>query len=55
MYPVVPDYGRYPGLGRSSRHTTGEVGAAGHWIKHILHHLFLYKAKAYPGWWLIPE
>jgi sulfide:quinone oxidoreductase len=55
MYPVVPDYERYPGLGRSSRHTTGEVGAAGHWIKHILHHLFLYKAKAYPGWWLIPE
>ncbi len=55
MYPVVPDYARYPGAGRSTRHTTGEVGAAGHWIKHILHHLFLYKAKAYPGWWLIPE
>ncbi len=55
MYPVVPDYKRFPGLGRSPEHTTGEVGAAGHWIKHILHHLFLYKAKAYPGWWLIPE
>jgi sulfide:quinone oxidoreductase len=55
MYPVVPDYKRFPGLGRSPEHTTGEVGAAGHWIKHILHHMFLYKAKAYPGWWLIPE
>lgn len=55
MYPVVPDYTKYPGLGRSSRHTTGEVGSAGHWIKQILHYLFIYKAKAYPGWWLIPE
>jgi sulfide:quinone oxidoreductase len=55
MYPVVPDYEKYPGRGRSALHTTGEVGAAGHWIKHLLHHLFMYKAKAYPGWWLIPE
>ncbi|MFO0549988.1 MAG: FAD-dependent oxidoreductase [Polyangiaceae bacterium] len=55
MFPVVPDYTAYPGRGRSIHHTTGEVGAAGHWIKQILHYLFLYKAKAYPGWWLIPE
>jgi sulfide:quinone oxidoreductase len=55
MYPVVPDYQTYPRVGRSTHHTTGEVGSAGHWIKHILHHVFIYKAKAYPGWWLIPE
>ena len=30
-------------------------GSAGHWIKSILHTMFLYKAKARPGWWLIPE
>jgi sulfide:quinone oxidoreductase len=55
MFPVVPDYLRYPESGRDLRHTTGEIGSAGHWIKSILHTLFLYKAKARPGWWLIPE
>jgi len=55
MYPVVPDYERFPALGRDPRYTFGEIGAAGHWIKRILHHMFLYKAKALPGWWLIPE
>lgn len=55
MFPIVPDFGAYPGLGRDPRHTTGEVGSAGHWIKQILHWMFLYKAKARPGWWLIPE
>lgn len=55
MFPVVPDYTRYPGAGRDLDHTTGEIGSAGHWIKQMLHHLFLYKAKGRPGWWLIPE
>ena len=55
MYPVVPDYERYPGVGRDLRHTVGEIGSAGHWIKRILHTMFLYKAKAKPGWWMIPE
>jgi len=55
MYPVVPDYSRYPGAGRDLRHTVGEIGSAGHWIKRILHHLFLYKARARLGWWMIPE
>ncbi len=55
MYPVVPDYARYPGAGRDLRHTVGEIGSAGHWIKRILHHLFIYKARARPGWWMIPE
>ena len=55
MFPVVPDYEKYPEAGRDLRHTVGEIGSAGHWIKRILHHLFIYKAKARPGWWMIPE
>ena len=55
VYPVVPDYEKYPGTGRDTSYTFGEVGLAGHWIKHILHHMFIYKAKLKPGWALIPE
>lgn len=55
MYPVVPDYVRFPGTGRSTKETYGEIGLAGHWIKAILHYMFIYKAKARPGWFLIPE
>ena len=55
MYPVVPDLVKYPGTGRSLDDTFGEIGLAGHWIKLALHYLFIYKAKARPGWHLIPE
>ncbi len=55
VYPVVPDFEKYPGTGRDTDYTFGEIGLAGHWIKHILHHLFIYKAKLQPGWTLIPE
>lgn len=55
MFPVVPDYATYPEHGRSLTDTTGEIGLAGHWIKHMLHHLFIYKAKGRPGWFFIPE
>jgi len=55
VYPVVPDFEKYPGLGRDSNYTFGEIGLAGHWIKYILHHMFIYKAKLNPGWTLIPE
>lgn len=55
MYPIVPDHERFPGTGRSLRDTFGEIGLAGHWIKYMLHALFLYKAKARPFWYLIPE
>ncbi|SFV65999.1 Sulfide:quinone oxidoreductase [hydrothermal vent metagenome] len=55
VYPVVPDFEKYPGTGRDTNHTFGEIGLAGHWIKHILHHMFIYKAKLKPGWTLIPE
>jgi sulfide:quinone oxidoreductase len=55
MYPVVPDYVKYPGTGRSTPDTFGEIGLAGHWIKLLLHYMFIYKAKARFGWYLIPE
>ncbi len=55
VYPVVPDFEKYPGTGRDTDYTFGEIGLAGHWIKHILHYLFIYKAKLQPGWTLIPE
>ncbi|GAB2859502.1 NAD(P)/FAD-dependent oxidoreductase [Nocardioides pacificus] len=54
MMPVVPDYSRYP-TGRSLQDTRGEIGLSGHWVKLMLHHLFIYKAKGHPGWFLIPE
>ena len=55
MFPVVPDYQAYPTYGRSLKDTTGEIGLSGHWIKHLLHYLFIYKAKGRLGWFLIPE
>jgi sulfide:quinone oxidoreductase len=55
VYPIVPDFGRYPRYGRDLNQTYGEIGLAGHWIKILLHHMFLYKAKLRPGWALIPE
>jgi len=55
VYPVVPDYEKYPGTGRDTKYTFGEIGLAGHWIKHILHFMFIHKAKLRPGWTLIPE
>lgn len=56
MFPVVPDLKRFPTTGgRDTMFTCGEIGLAGHWIKHMLHFLFIYKAKALPGWYLIPE
>lgn len=55
MYPVVPDYVKFPNAGRSIEDTFGEIGLAGHWIKLLLHYMFIYKAKARFGWFLIPE
>lgn len=54
MYPVVPDYEKYP-TGRDMKQTSGEIGLHGHWVKLMLHYMFIYKAKALPGWSLIPE
>jgi sulfide:quinone oxidoreductase len=55
MYPVVPDHVRFPESGRSVTDTYGELGLAAHWIKYLLHFMFIYKAKARPFWFLIPE
>ena len=55
MYPIVPDYERFPGKGRDLRFTFAEIGLAAHWIKYFLHHAFIWKAKGKFGWQLIPE
>ena len=55
VYPLVPDFEKYPGTGRDINGTTGEIGLAAHWIKHLLHFGFLWKAQLKPGWTLIPE
>jgi sulfide:quinone oxidoreductase len=55
MFPVVPDFERYPEFGRDLDDTYGEIGLAAHWLKHVLHYVFLYKAKARLGWALLPE
>jgi sulfide:quinone oxidoreductase len=55
VFPIVPDYERYPKYGRDLKYTTGEIGLAGHWIKVLLHYMFLYKARLHPGWRAIPE
>ncbi len=54
MMPVVVDYDKYP-TGRDIQDTKGEIGLAGHWVKTMLHYLFIYKAKAKPFWYMIPE
>lgn len=55
VFPVVPDWEKYPEWGRDIKYTVGEAGLAGHWIKLFLHYMFLHKAKGYPFWWLLPE
>ena len=55
VFPIVPDFETYPEYGRDIDNTFGEIGLAGHWIKILLHHLFLYKARMNPLWHLIPE
>ena len=55
VFPIVPDWEKYPEWGRDLNYTVGEIGLAGHWIKLLLHYLFLHKAKGYPLWWLLPE
>lgn len=55
MSPIVPDLQKYPQTGRDLNVTHGELGLAGHWIKRLLHTMFIYKAKWRPGWSQIPE
>lgn len=53
--PIVQDWEKYPKWGRSINDTVGVVGTAGHWMKLFMHYMFIYKAKAKPLWWMIPE
>jgi len=55
VFPIVPDWQKYPQWGRDLKYTVGEAGLAGHWIKLFLHYMFIHKAKGYPFWWLLPE
>jgi len=55
VYPIVPDYERYPEYGRDLDLTFGEIGLAGHWMKTLLHHTFIYQARMLPGWRLLPD
>lgn len=55
VFPVVPDFEKYPEYGRDLELTTGEIGLAGHWMKYLLHHAFIYQAKMKPGWSIIPD
>ncbi|WP_295455003.1 FAD-dependent oxidoreductase [uncultured Thiodictyon sp.] len=55
VFPVVPDYDRYPQYGRDLNLTSGEIGLAGHWWKFLLHHLFIYQARLRPGWFFLPH
>ncbi|MFZ1235922.1 MAG: FAD/NAD(P)-binding oxidoreductase [Prevotella sp.] len=55
VFPIVQDWEKYPQWGRNIQYTVGETGLAGHWFKWGMHYGFMYKAKANPFWWLIPE
>jgi len=56
MRPVVPDRKKYPNeFGRDLFVSHLEMGLSGAWMKFMLHHTFIWKFKAMPGWTLIPE
>jgi sulfide:quinone oxidoreductase len=55
VFPVVPDFQKYPEYGRDMELTFGEIGLAGHWMKSLLHYTFIYQAKMRPGWSLLPD
>ncbi len=55
VFPIIPDKEKYGEVGRDTSETYGEIGLSAHWMKVMLHYLFIYKAKARPFWYLIPE
>jgi len=56
MQPVVPDRKIYKNeFGRDLFVSHLEMGVSGAWMKFMLHHTFIWKFKANPGWTLIPE
>ena len=52
--PVVPDYNKHK-FGRNLKYTFGDIGLAGHWVKYMLHYLFLWKMKGKFLWHIIPD
>jgi len=54
IYPVARNRAAYPEYGRDLDNCLAEIGLAGAWFKWFLHHAFLYKLQAKPGWKLIP-
>ena len=55
MSPVARDYEKYPQYGRDLKLCDVDVGLAGAWTKLMLHHTFMWKLQAKPGWQMIPE
>ncbi|WP_457626283.1 NAD(P)/FAD-dependent oxidoreductase [Persephonella sp.] len=54
IYPVARNRAAYPEYGRDLDNCVAEIGLAGAWFKWFLHHAFLYKLQAKPGWKMIP-
>ncbi|MDA8299380.1 MAG: FAD-dependent oxidoreductase [Deltaproteobacteria bacterium] len=54
MYPVIPNYDKYK-FGRNLNYTFGDIGLAGHWVKYMLHYLFIWKMKGKFLWQYIPD
>ena len=54
MDPVVPNYEKYK-FGRNLNYTFGDIGLAGHWVKYMLHYLFMWKMKGKFLWQFIPD
>ncbi len=56
IYPVVPDFKRYPNEhGRDMFVTHMEMGLGGAWMKRMIHTTFMYKLQGKFGWKMIPE
>lgn len=55
MSPVARDYEKYPQYGRDLKLCDVDVGLGGAWTKLMLHHTFMWKLQAKPGWQMIPE
>ncbi len=56
IYPVVPDYERYPNdEGRDLFVTHMEMGLAGAWMKRMIQTTFMHKLRGRAGWRFIPE
>ena len=56
IYPVVPDFRRYPNEeGRDSFVTHMEMGLGGAWMKRMIHTTFMHKLQGRIGWKMIPE